>query len=258
MGTIGNTGRLAAFQSDVFASGLDLGRCEIQRDLGVYKAAEAATILQGQLVSLDANQEIILADAGQVLGVAKWNKASLGTSVNVDETHVVAAGVAVPLQRSNVSNVVVRAAPNGGTVIPAASNFTLNATNGTLTWANPPAGTAAPANGATVYVTYTFALTATDYRFQGLNFFNRLDDVSIAENRLTVIQGPATIFTTQYDTAQTYVINESLYVGGTTAGLEGLFTNQSSEGTYVGKVLQPPRADDPFLGLQFWGVAEEQ
>lgn len=258
MGTIGNTGRLGAFQSDVFASGLDLGRCEVSRDLGIYKASSGATILQGQLVALNASGELVLADANDVMGIAKWNKASLGTSLRVDEAHVVAAGAAVSLARANVSNLAVHAAANGGTLIPAASNYTLNATNGTLTWANPPAGTAAPADGATVYVTYTFAMTDADYQFQGLNFFNRLNDVSVAEDRLTIIQGPATVFTTQYDTAQTYAVNDSLYCGGATAGLEGLFTNQSSEGRYVGKVVQPPRADDPFMGLLFFGAAEEE
>ena len=257
MGSIGNSGRLAAFQSDVFASGLDLGRSEITRDLGVYRAADSATILQGQMVSLDANQELVLADATEVFGVAKWNKAQLGTSVIVDEASVVAYGATVSLARGNVSNVVVRTTPNGSTVIPATNNYTLSTANGTLAWGNPPTGTNAPADGATVYVTYTFALTTQDYRFQGLNFFNTLDDVTISEGRLTVIQGPATLFTTQYDTAQTYAVNNDLYVGGTTAGLEGLFTNQSSEGTYVGKVIQPPTAEDPYLGLQFFGSVEE-
>jgi len=259
MGSIGNTGRLGAFQSDVFASGLDLGRCEINRDLGVYKAAESATILQGQLVSLDANQELVLADGGQVMGMAKWNKAPAGTSLKVDEPMVVAYNSAVALQRGNVSNVIVRAAADGGTTIPATNNYTLSPANGTLTWDNPPTGTAAPANGATVFVTYTFALTASDYQFQGLNFHNRLDDVGgLTEGRLTIVQGPATIFTTQYDTAQTYAVNDSLYCGGTTAGLEGLLTNDSAEGTYVGKVIQVPRADDPYLGLYFNADPEEQ
>lgn len=253
MGSIGNTGRLGAFQSDVFASGLDLGRSEINRDLGVFKAADSATILQGQMVSLDANQELVLADATEVFGVAKWNKAQLGTSVNYDEASIVAYGQTVNLARGNVSNLVVRAAPNGGAAIPALNNYTLSAANGTLTWDNPPTGTNAPADGATVYVSYTFALTTNDYRFQGLNFFNTLDDVTISEGRLTIVQGPALIFTTQYTNVEAtpFTVNAPLYCGGANAGEEGLFTTDSSSADFVGHVVQVPTADDPYLGVAF-------
>jgi hypothetical protein len=134
----------------------------------------------------------------------------------------------------------------------------LSTTNGTLTWANPPAGVAAPANGATVYVTYTFDMTVSDYRFQGLNFFNQFDDTFTSEGRLTVVMGPAMLFTTQYDTAQTYLVNDSLFCGGATPALAGLFTNQAAEGRYVGKVIQPPTAADPFMGIRFTGHPEEE
>jgi hypothetical protein len=247
MGSIGNTGRIAAFQSDVFASGLDLGRSEIIRDLGVYRAADAATILQGQMVSLDANGELALANLVDIVGVAKWNKAAAGTSVQVDEAVTVVYGGVTQLSRGNVSNLAVRAAAGGGTLIPETDNYTLSAANGTLTWDNPPTGTAAPANGATVFVTYTFDLTATDYRFQGLNFFNRLDDVGgLSEGRLTIVQGPATLFTTQFVTSEVYAVGAPLFC---TAA--GLFTVTNSSSELVGHVVQPPTADDPFLGLNF-------
>lgn len=260
MGTIGNSGRLGAFQSGVFASGLDAGRGEIRHAPGYFKAAENATILQGQMVALNANQELVLATSNDVFGIAKFNKAPLGKSLTVDAPHVVAFNTAVPLARGNVSNVVVRTVVNGaaGTVIPATDNFTLSAANGTVTWDAAPTGTNAPANGATVYVTYTYDLTLTDYRFQGLNFFNMFDDTFTTEGRLTVITGPAMVFTTQYDTAQTYAVNDSLFCGGSTPALAGLFTNQAAQGRYVGKVIQPPRADDPYMGIRFTGHPEEE
>ena len=260
MGTIGNSGRLGAFQSGVFASGLDSGRGDIRHSPGYFKAAESATILQGQMVALNADQELVLATSNDVIGVARFNKAPLGKSLAVDAAHVVAFNTAVPLGRGNVSNVVVRQVVNGaaGDVIPSTNNYTLSAANGTLTWAAAPSGTNAPANGATVYVTYTFDLTLTDYRFQGLNFFNQLDDTFTTEGRLSIATGPATIFTTQFDTAQTYAVNDSLFCGGATAALAGLFTNQSSEGRYVGKVIQPPRADDLYMGIRFTGHPEEE
>lgn len=251
MGSIGNTGRLGAFQSDVFASGLDLKRGEIIRDAGYFKASETAVIEQGQMVSLDASQELVVANAGDVVGVAKWNKVSLGTAVNVDEAVVVSFGGVTQLKRANVSNVAVRAAANGGTDIPATNNYTLSTANGTLTWDNPTSGTAAPANGATVYVTYTFALTEMDYRFQGKNFFNTNDDVSIAEGRLTIVEGPAKIFTTQYVTSDIFTVNDALYCGGDVAGEEGLFTVVPTNSELVGHVMQPPTAADPYLGVAF-------
>lgn len=249
MGSIGSTGRLGAFQNDVFASGLDLGRCEIHRDMGVFKAASNATILQGQMVSLNSDGELVLADAGDVFGVAKWNKATLGKSVNVDEVATVVAGGVTNLARGNVSNVRVNTAVNGGgTLVSAAGDYTLSVANGTLTWEASPAEVT---NGQTVYVTYTFDLTASDYQFQGLNFFNQLDDVTVAESRLTVIQGPALIFTTQYDTSEVFAVNAPVYCGGDTAGEEGLFTTTSTNSELVGHVVQPPRADDPYLGIAF-------
>lgn len=252
MGSIGNTGRIAAFQSDVFASGLDLGRSEVIRDLGIYKAAEGATILQGQMVSLNADGELVLADALDVFGIAKANKAPLGTSVNVDEAITVVYGGVTQLARGNVSNLAVRAAANGGTLIPETDNYTLSAANGTLTWDNPATGTPAPANGATVFVTYTYDLTATDYRFQGLNFFNRLDDVGgLSEGRMTTIQGPATVFTTQYVSSDVFAVGAPLYCGGNVAGQEGLFTITSTNAELVGHVVQAPTASDPYLGLNF-------
>ena len=249
MGSIGDTGRLGAFQSDVFPSGLDLGRSEIIRDLGVYRASDAATILQGQMVTLNASQELELADAIDVVGVAKWNKAQLGTSVIVGETATVTLGGTTTLRQANVSNLIVL--DLGGTEIPLLNNYTLNATNGVISWLASPTGTNPPTDGQVVTINYTFALTAQDYRFQGLNFFNTLDDVTIAENRLTIIQGPATIFTTQYVTSDIFAVGAPLYCGGDTAGQEGLFTITSTNSELVGHVVQPPTADDPFLGLNF-------
>lgn len=258
MGSINNGPRLAAFQSDVFATGLDLRRCEINRDLGVFKASDAASFEQGQMVALDASQEVILADGGDVLGVAKWNKVNLQKSLAVDEPHVVDAGVAVPLARSNVSNVGVRtAADQGGTLITAAGDYTLNAVNGTLTWDAVPTEVS---DGDTVFVTYTYDMTNADYQFQGRNFFNFVDDVTIAEGRITVILSPAILYTTQFDTAQTYALTgagANLYCGGTTPGLEGLFTSDAGEGTYVGRCIQLPSATDPYLGVHFTNLPEE-
>lgn len=254
-----NSPRLEAFQSDTFATGLDLKRCEITRNLGVYKASEGATIRQGQMVALNASQELVVADSNGVRGVARWNKALLGKSLNVDEPVTLTGTTTMNLARPNVSNVSVRSAPNqGGTVYTGGgTDYTVNTTNGTIT----RVALGAIPSGDTVYVTYTYDMTESDYRFQGKNFFNTNDDVSPAEGRLAIVQGPATIFTTEYDTSRTYALTgagASLFCGGTTAGLEGLFTNNPAEGRYVGRVIQLPSAADPFLGLEFSPHPEEE
>jgi hypothetical protein len=256
MGSIGDTARLAAFQNDIFPHGLDLNRCKIHQDGGVYRINTGASIRPGMLVSRNASGLIIPATGQDVFGVAKWGTVSIGNGVNVDEAHVVAYGAAVALRRGNVSNLIVRSAVDqGGSEIPALNNYTLSAVNGTLTWNNPPTGTAAPANAATVYVTYTYALTQADIDVNGVKFHsNTEDDVAkSSESRITVVTDWAILFTTEWDTGRTYTTT------GTTSNLycdaNGRFSNNSAggTGTFVGKVFQLPQNGDPFLGVIIGG-----
>jgi hypothetical protein len=258
MGSIGSGPRLAAFQSDTFATGLDLRRSEINRNLGVHKAKDTAIIRQGQLVALDANQELILAVSNNVMGVAKHNKMLLGKSLAVDEAVVLTGTIASNLKRANVSNISVRSAPGmAGTQFLPIADYTENDTNGTIT----RNGAGAIVSGSTVYVTYTFDMTQNDYQQQGLNFFGNNDDATTAAGRLTLVEGPALLFTTEFDTSRQYTLTgagASLYCGGATPALAGLFTNNPAEGRYVGRVRQLPSASDPFMGIEFTGHPEEE
>jgi len=249
---------MESFRSDMFATGLDLKQCEILRNPGWYKASAAATIRQGQMVALDANQELVVADSNNVIGVAKFNKMTVGKSANVDEALVLTGTSPVNLKRANVSNVSVRSAPNqGGTTYTETTDYTVNSANGTVTRVAGGAIT----SGQTVYVTYTFDMTAGDYKFQGLNFFNSNDDVTVAEGRLAIVQGPATLYTMEYDTSRSYTLSgtgANLYCGGATSGLEGLFTSNASEGRYVGRVIQLPSSSYPWLGLRYTDHPEEE
>lgn len=259
MGSIGNTPRLAAFQSNVFAAGLDLGRSEINRDLGVYVAAAGATWNAGMLVSRDAAGAIVRADAEDPFGVAKWDRNTATEGTNVDE-QVTFTGSAstVNLAKPNVSQVAVRsAADQGGTLFTVTTDYTVNAANGTIT--HVALGSIGITD--TVFVSYSFTLSTADLDVQGRNFFNTTDDTQFAENRITVITGQALLFTTQYDKSLSYTTTgtgSNLYAGGTTAGLEGLFTNDAAEGRFVGKVFQLPTAADPYMGVHFFGGLEEQ
>jgi hypothetical protein len=256
MGAVGlNSPRLGAFQSDIFPRGLDLGRSVILQDVGVWKAAEAADFEAGMLVAHDAAGEVVKCTSKPVLGVAKWNKTNVYKAVNVDEPiSFPASGDTVNLKKPNVSNLQIQDLPDlAGTPYTLTTDYTVSAANGTVTHAG--GGSSIPV-ATTVYVTYTFELSSSDFDFQGRNFFNFLDDVTIADGRITVITDATILYTTQYDTAQVYTltgVTKNLYCGGATPALAGLFTSDSGEGDFVGHVIQLPSADDPFLGVRLGG-----
>lgn len=246
MGSLGLNGtQLSAFRSDIFATGLDLGRCKCEFIPGVFSADPTAVIRAGMMVSLSTSELLVAATGANVMGVARWNQMVLGQAVNVDEVITLPATTAVNLKRANVSNVAVRSLPNmtGTLYVGGGTDYTLNATAGTVT----RVGSGAITDGQTVYVTYSFALTSVDYQFQGKNFFNSLNDVEQQAGRLAVMMGPALIFTTEYDTSKTYSLT------GATSDLfcnaSGQFTNVNAN-NFVGKVFQLPSAADPFLGLR--------
>jgi len=275
MGSIGNTGRLAAFQTDVFNTGLDLGRCEINRNLGVYRANDNAAIRQGQVVCLDANGELILPVNGsapttgtRVMGIAKWNKLpGTGAAKMIDEPINLGAGplpAIVNLSRTaGVSGLTIWSAPGqsytaGNTqYVNGATGYTFVA-NGTVT---APGGSLIPL-ATTVFASYTFDMTQNDYDFQGRNFWNTLDKATVAENRMTVIQGPATLFTCEYFSNDTWAENDPVYTidpagasfilgqGGSVGQVTNVPTGAGNPlGQVIGRCIQVPSVNDPFLGF---------
>jgi hypothetical protein len=275
MGSIANTGRLAAFQTDVFNTGLDLGRCEINRNLGVYRANDNAAIRQGQVICLDANEELILpvdggapplASGRRVMGIAKWNKLpGTGAGKMIDEPINFGAGplpAIINLSRTaGVTGLTIwSAAGQSGT--PANTQYVNGATGYTYT-----AGGVVTAPGAsliplatTVFASYTFDMTQNDYDFQGRNFWNTLDKATVAENRMTVIQGPATLFTCEYFSNDTWAVNDAVYTidpAGATFQVSdmGQVTNvpgplaANPQGQVIGRCIQVPSVNDPFLGF---------
>jgi hypothetical protein len=207
------------------------------------------------MVAQDANGEIIAALGRPVLGVAKWNKAAVYKAAILDEpVSFPNADDVVNLKHSNVSNLQVQDAPDlAGTPYTVTTDYTVSAVNGTVTHVG---GAGIPV-ATTVYVSYTYEISAQEMEFQGRNFFNFTDDVTIADGRITVITDATILFTTAYDTAQLYALtgtSKNLYCGGgVTAALAGLFTTDDGEGEFVGHVIQVPSADDPFLGVRLGG-----
>lgn len=280
MGSIGNTGRMAAFQSDVFATGLDLTRGEMPRQLGTWRAADAATIRQGQVVSLNGDQEVVLPTNGaNPLGFAKWNKLpGTGKALRLDEGISFAAdtGTATLTRTSGVENVAIFSlAGRGGTQyeegdVAGTDAAFFAATNGVVTRiANAiNTGNEIPL-ATTVFASYSHDLVAADYDFQGRNFFNSNDDVTVAEGRMTVIQFPATLWTTEYVVNESWAENDAVYTvdeagtgmeatdvglvskrvgGGTDAGT--VFGTNGASAVQVGRCVQVPNADDAYLGIQ--------
>lgn len=242
-------GRLEAFpQQFPFVNGLDLGRSVIGRALGVYEADPNAVIRAGMLVARNSSGLIIPAVGADPIGVAKWNKSLFLKAPIVDEPVTLNAEVVTPLKHALVENVKVTDA--AGTPYTLTTDYLLNATNGTV--ARVALGSIA--DGETVLVTYTFQIAEADLDFQGRNFFNFIDDVTVAQGRITVIQDWSLLFTTQYDTSRVYAVNDKLDCGGgVTAALTGLFTNDAAEGDFVGKVAQIPTATDAYLGVEIVG-----
>lgn len=248
MGSLtGDPGRLAAFTGQPFPNGLDLGRCVIQQDLGIFVANPAKTFRAGMLVTKTADG-IEAADKVGAIGIAKWNKTNTLYGVVVDEPVVCTVlDAAVNLKHATVSNVKVTATV-GGAAQTSGTDYTLVAANGTVA-AKTGGANAVP---CTLYVTYTYELTSADLDFQGRNFWNFLDDVTIQDGHVTVITDWSIIFTTQYVTSLVYTAGETLYCGGNISGEEGLFTNVSTGSAQaVGQVLQAPTATDPYLGVIF-------
>lgn len=246
---LGNTAPLGSFMNRVFPEGLDLGRCQIAEALGVWVADPANTFRAGSLVMQNSSGLIVPTDGVNVLGVAKWNHATSMLAAVVDEAIVLTATTASNLKHGTVTNLrVASAVLGGGTVYTITTDYTVSAANGTVT---RNGGGAIP-SGATVYVSYTFQVAPLDLlQIQGQNFWNNLDEVSQADSRCTVITSAGLIYTTQYDTTDTFALTgatSNLYASTT---LPGLFTTKTAgSAKFVGRVFQVPTAADPFLGLR--------
>ena len=257
MGSVStNSPRLGAFQNQVFPRGLDLGRCVILQDIGVFRADVAASFEQGMLVAQDAVGNLVKCVGKPVLGVAKWNKTLTFHAAVVDEPVSFAViSTTATLRHPVVSGFQLRSAINfGGSLYTSPGDYTIVTTNGIITHSGALSGIPA---ATTVYASYTYELTSADIDFQGRNFWNQLDDVTIADGRVTVITDASMLFTSQYDSSRVYTLTgtgKNLYCGGgVTAALAGLFTNDPAEGQFIGHVIQVPTADDPFLGVRLGG-----
>lgn len=258
------SGKREAFRVDNVARGLDHQRTTYLTANGHWVANSATTFEAGQLVALNAAGEIV-AHTGtdtKPLGIVKYNKdTAFNASVAGEAVVVPAAGATVSLAHSNlvsyagaVGGIRVATAVTGGTVYTegVADDYTLNYATGALT--NVVGGTMVV--GATVYVNYQYAMTARELLDDGANFWNSSDDVTIQGDKVTIIEGPATIYTTQFNASRPWAINDDVSPGQQAAdGCAAIFdrTASSTNTTVIGKVIQLPTASDPFIGIQYYG-----
>lgn len=259
-----NPERWEAYQVSSRAMGLDLKRSQFQNNFGNYVCEPAADFRAGMLVELSANGMIQRSDFGGSgavpFGVACYNKTSTQYVMVTDEpvtlTLLVASNLAhagVLAQAGGVAGVRVNSAVGGaGTTYTegGGSDYTVNYVNGTIV----RVGGSTIVSGSTVYVSYQYALTAAELQREGYNFWNQQDDATIQANKMTVITGPAILFTTQYDASDEFNENDAVYSGVNAASLAGLFTTSNASGFVVGRVMQPPTAADPWLGIKFNGI----
>ncbi len=235
-----DSGRIQPSLVPILKQGLDLSRTVVSKALGTHKAAPGALFEAGQFLSRNSDGELIPCTGLNCVGMAKWNKTTQFTGLAKEEAIVLTGTAAIALKHPLVSGVLVTTV--SGTALTVTTDYTVNATNGTVT----RVGSGAIADGDTVLVTYRYTVQAADLEFSGRNFFNLLDDAALQQGRMTMLQGVGTIFTANYDQQRQYTINQDLYCDA-----NGRPTNVSSGGgNRVGKVSQLPTADDPYLGFE--------
>ncbi len=236
--------------------GMDLKRSQYINDFGNYVAADAADFRAGMLVSLDASQNVTLCTGAAPYGFAKFDK-TLSRFATVTGEYIQLNGVvATTLDHANLfdgagtGTVRVGVALTGAAYAEGGANdYTINYTNGTVT--RVAAGTIP--DGGYVYVNYMYALTAADENHEGKNFWLSNDTVTIQDNHITVVTAPGIIFTSQYDPAETYAVNDVLYSGAVADTLSGYVTKKATSTVAIGTVFQMPTADDPYLGVTYTG-----
>lgn len=246
-----------AFNNQVFPAGLDLGRCDIRRALGHYRSTAATSYRAGMGVMLDSTGNVVVSDGTAVLGIAKFDKMTLGKSVVVNESVTFGSSAATKtLNHPSISNIVVRVGTAmTSTTYAVTTDYTLNTTNGTITHVASGSG-GSIAFATPVYVSYTWSLTASDQAYNGTNFWNTQDAVTAQDLRITVIQPDATLYTTEFDTSQAYALTgatSNIYIGSA-----GIFTSSSSSAKLVGHCVKLPTAGDPFIGVEFLGTVVAQ
>jgi len=242
--------RREAFRVDVIPQGLDHQRTQPMKCFGDHVAHDGADFLAGMLVDLNATGEVIRSVGVAPFGWTKYNKSNSFFAPVIGEYIQLVGAVATNLAHAGLRSAAgallgVRVYDIAGTVFTEGVNYAISYVNGTVT----RVGAGIPSGGF-VFVDYQYALTSQELMDRGGNFWNMLDDVTVQSGKVSVISGPGSIvYTTAFDAHQTYDINDLLTAGTTAEVLEGYVTIGGA-GLAVGRVVQVPTPDDPFLGIK--------
>lgn len=244
-----------AFTNQTFAHGLNRLLSKITLTDGSYRAASSASFRSGAPVMLNSSGEVVISDGKACIGIAMADKMTLGSAAVVDEEiSFDSVGDTAQLTGQNsVTEVRISSGTNGsGTIYTGGGTAYSVSTSGVVTHV----GTI-PSDGTVVYASYRYSLVEADYEFEGKNFWNSNDEVTIQDGRVAVALAPALIFTTEFETDlgtdllpwATTGLGSNVYINAS-----GLFTTDNAINKCVGHVIQVPTADQPFLGFQFTGV----
>jgi len=153
----------------------------------------------------------------------------------------------------------VTAANTGpGFLLVATTDYTVNGVTGVIT--PIVSGSQTNVAGDVWEATYSFTLNDDfEKNFRGVNFKGAMDDTE-GSKKATVWKGYGEFTTDQFCTNLSYAVGEPLYCTNKGHALgAGLFTNEAAGTTntryIVGVVTGVPTASDPFLALQWLGVA---
>jgi len=246
--------RLESFQPSVHHHGIDLTRSQIKNALGMYVADVTAIFRAGMLVQLNSEQKIIICDGTIPFGFSKYNKTNITYAAIYNEylqlNGVISTNLLHPsLLNPSLGGGVRVGIASTGTAYTEGSDYTVNYVNGQIT--RTPASTIT--SGGRVYVNYQYQMTNLELEQEGLNYWNQVNDVSVRNNRVSVVNDWSLIFTTAYDPSQTYQVNDSLVAGNAADGLSGLVTKGAKGTAFIGRVFQPPTSSDPYLGVRYVG-----
>lgn len=126
------------------------------------------------------------------------------------------------------------------TVYVRDTDYSINYTNGLIA----RIATGGIPDGAKVIVTYRYNIPASEMAFQPQRF-ERVPDATLGSGKIVVITGHAIIYTDQFDTSQTYSLNDPLYVND-----DGRLTSQNTGSLIVGKVLDIPTVGYPLIAIE--------
>lgn len=223
---------------------LDKNRCVVNNrfsyavDAGIqFESGQVGKLVLGT----DGQPTIELCNSGELPHGILWNDKALGMTMTVNEEEITFNVATKSLKHNNLVASQERVTNAARTITYVKGvDYDLDESAGQITRLG--GGIIA---GQKVLVTYRFNILAKDlYQYgQGQNFIN---DSTLGSGKITVAEDFAIVYTYIYDTQVPYAIGDALRVKD-----GGIITADPYEsGPIIGKVIKPPTAGDPALGIE--------